>query len=43
MVDKSDLVIVVFNGMKKGGMWYPINYAKGKNKIIELIDLCRIG
>lgn len=43
MVDKSELVIAVFNGKKEGGTWYTINYAKGKNKKIELIDLCAIG
>ncbi len=42
MVDKSELVIAVFNGIQKGGTWYTIKYAKSKNKIIELIDLCKI-
>ncbi len=42
MVDKSELVIAVFNGKEKGGTWYTINYAKSKNKTIELIDLCTI-
>ncbi len=40
MVDKSELIIAVFNGIQKGGTWYTIKYAKSKNKIIELIDLC---
>ncbi len=39
MVDKSELVIAVFNGIQKGGTRYTINYAKSKNKIIELINL----
>ena len=39
MVDKSNVVIAVFNGIEKGGTWYTINYAKSKNKIVELIDL----
>ena len=39
MVDKSYLVIAVFNGIEQGGTWYTINYAKSKNKTIELIDL----
>lgn len=39
MVDKSELVIAVFNGIKKGGTWYTINYAKKENKVIMLIDL----
>lgn len=42
MVDKSDLVIAAFNGVKKGGTWHTINYAKKKNKAIEMIDLCKI-
>lgn len=42
MVDKSDLVIAVFNGIEKGGTWYTINYAKKENKYIEIIDLCGI-
>ncbi len=41
MVDKSDLVIAVFSGIQKGGTWYTIKYAKSKNIIIELIDLCK--
>ena len=41
MVDKSELVIAVFNGIEKGGTWYTINYAKNKNKVIEIIDLCK--
>lgn len=41
MVDKSDIVIAVFNGIEKGGTWYTIKYAKKKK--IELIDLCKIS
>ena len=43
MVDKSEIVIAVFNGIQKGGTWYTINYAKKQNKVIELIDLCKIN
>ncbi len=43
MVDKSSVVIAAFNGIEKGGTWYTIKYAKSKNKIIELIDLCKIN
>lgn len=43
MVDKSDIVIAAFNGIEQGGTWYTIKYAKSKNKIIELIDLCKIN
>ena len=39
MVDKSELVIAVFNGIEKGGTWYTINYARKTNTAIELIDL----
>lgn len=42
MVDKSGLVIAVFNGIEKGGTWYTINYAKKTNTAIELIDLCSL-
>ena len=40
MVDKSGLVIAVFNGIEKGGTWYTISYARETNTAIELIDLC---
>lgn len=43
MVDKSDLVIAVFNGVKGGGTWYTINYAQKKNKKTEVINLCDIN
>lgn len=39
MVDKSELVIAVFNGIEQGGTWYTINYAKRENKVIEFIYL----
>ena len=39
MVDKSRLVIAVFNGIEKGGTWHTISYAKNQNKVIELISL----
>lgn len=43
MVDNSELVIAVFNGIQKGGTWYTIKYAKNKNKVIGQIDLCKIN
>ena len=39
MVDKSELVIAVFNGTKSGGTWYTINYARRSGKQVEIIDL----
>ena len=39
MVDKSELVIAVFNGVQSGGTWYTVKYADSKNKRVELIDL----
>lgn len=42
MVDKSELVIAVFNGIEQGGTWFTISYAKRENKTIELIDLCNL-
>lgn len=43
MVDKSELVIAVFNGIEKGGTWYTIKYAKKENKVVEFIDLCKLN
>lgn len=42
MVDNSELVIAVFNGIPKGGTWYTIKYAVYKKKVIELIELCNL-
>lgn len=39
MVDKSDLVIVVWNGEEKGGTYYTYQYAKRKKKDTLLIML----
>ena len=39
MVDKSDLVIAVFNGEKKGGTFYTLSYAEKQGKHIQIIDL----
>ena len=43
IVDNSELVIAVFNGIEKGGTWYTINYAKHENKALEIIDLNEIA
>lgn len=43
MVDRSELVIAVFNGIEQGGTWYTINYAKYKNKQMDIIYLCEIN
>ena len=43
MVDKSEVLIAVFNGVERGGTWYTINYAKKNNKQIEIIDLCKLN
>ena len=43
MVDNSELVIAVFNGIEKGGTWYTIKYAEKKNKVIEMIELCNLN
>lgn len=42
MVDNSDYVLAVWNGEKKGGTWYTIDYASKKNKPIEVLDLNKI-
>ena len=39
MVDKSDLVIAVWNGKESGGTWNTIQYAKSKGKKIHFILL----
>lgn len=39
MVDNSDFVLVVWNGIEKGGTWNTLNYAKRKKKLIELIEV----
>ena len=39
MVDKSDFVIAVYNGQKKGGTYYTIQYAKKQNRTIDILDL----
>lgn len=42
MVDKSNLVIAVFNGIEKGGTWYTLKYAKSKRVPILQINLYQI-
>lgn len=32
MVDKSDLVLVIWNGEMRGEIWNTINYARSKGK-----------
>ena len=39
MVDKSDVVLAVWNGKNKGGTWNTIKYARLKNKEIRYIML----
>lgn len=39
MVDKSDFIIVVWNGNHTGGTYNTFMYAKGKNKPCELIEI----
>ena len=38
MVDLSDYVIAVWNGMKSGGTWNCMSYALGKNKSVLAIQ-----
>ena len=42
MVDKSELLIAVFNGIEQGGTWYTISYASKTDTAIELINLCNL-
>lgn len=39
MVDRSDLVIAIWNGERHGGTWNTISYAKKQGKPIEFICL----
>ena len=39
MVDKSDLVLAIWNGSYSGGTWDTIKYARSKNKEIRYIML----
>lgn len=39
MVDKSDLVLAIWNGKEEGGTWDTIKYALSKNKPIQYIML----
>lgn len=39
MVDKSDVVIAIWNGSQSGGTWNTIQYAKKKNKKIIYLML----
>ena len=42
MVNKSDLILAVWNEIEKGGTWNTIKYARYKNKIIRYILLNNI-
>lgn len=39
MVDKSDMVLAIWNGKQEGGTWDTIKYAKKSNKPIQYIML----
>ena len=39
MVDKSDLVLAIWNGTEKGGTWNTIRYARKREKMIQYILL----
>lgn len=39
MVDRSDIVLAIWNGQEQGGTWYTIRYARKQNKQIEYIAL----
>lgn len=38
MVDNSNFVIAMWDGRKRGGTYYTLNYAKKLNKQIILVD-----
>lgn len=39
MVDKSDIILAIWNGKKEGGTWDTIRYAQSKEKTIRYIML----
>ena len=39
MVDKSDYVFAIWNGERKGGTWYTMEYAKKLKRPIEVLRL----
>lgn len=39
MVDKSDYVFAVWNGERKGGTWYTMEYAKKLKRPVEVLRL----
>lgn len=43
MVDKSDLVLAIWNGEKSGGTWDTIKYAQKQGKRIKYIMLKELG
>ena len=42
MVDKSDIILAIWNGEKSGGTWNTIEYAQKKGKKIIYIMLSEI-
>lgn len=42
MIDQSDLVLVIWNGIKKGDIWNAIQYAQSKGKNILLMKRKKI-
>lgn len=39
MVDNSDYLLAIWNGSRKGGTWYTLNYAQKRHKPIEILYL----
>ena len=42
MVDKSDIVLAIWNGKENGGTWNTLKYAVSKGKIVKYIMLADI-
>ncbi len=39
MVNKSDSVIAVWDGVEEGGTWYTVKYARKNGKTVNVIEV----
>ena len=43
MVDKTDILFAVWDGIQKGGTWNAVKYAKETGKQVFRLDLDKLG